>query len=1483
MDKDRSKDKGKGKDTASPSPAATPEKPATTTTTPSTSTAPQRPPLFSANSSSSLRGFVLQQPPEGRKGRTAGVKSHAASRNASREPPKSRDASPARFGRGRRTKTQTSLLSVEDDAPIRSRSPGAFNPHARPFASLRANTPGASSPGLGSSTPAGGYFTNIPASSRPQSLLGQEGSLHKRSTSAIELGKLAKSPKSPKSPSSPGVTPPHSAGSSKETSKAGTPSSGVASSDKKPSPPRPKSYHVAIGEALQRGEPVRGRPGRPGMMRTQSDEHVATRSSSANKQRQRVRFPKDNDPTTKRILYPADENDDGHDDSDEKETSVVIPTPSVVIVGPDGEEPASAPISTGSPGADTDDYFSTHPNKKKSTLKSPGTPTTYSPSVPAGRARSATGVTTHTPPKGSSLSSTTLMNTLLNSSGLGQYDTESEEDDDEDEEVTFTARPRQPAQPSNSEEAGPSEQPQFRIDKVKSISLMRARQSRAREAQEEETVASTDDDGVGNNDMFKIDDDARSVSTDESSDDESDADRAARADAPLIERERASAAHVDAFAQNSERGSNMAVGAAIMGGLASFGSMSGGGMAPGAVDRSSESSQTLDDQRDQRDSHLALRRENALGMHSHSAPGSEDHTPGDASGNASAGNHDDGEDSLAGHDINDIPLVALDRRLEDIKEKRAEDKEKRAEDNEKERQHHHHNHHHHHSSETGPNTGASSPFSEEEKDREAEEAEILRDQARDLVNQHKHAVHTPDAEDEDYDPFTAPAVDYFSSIHIHDDDEDEDNHGNFLTYDAADGSVTPTHEDYVAPPKRFKQGVLGALLKLYNEEEGNKSTSTLATTVGDGTSTGDVSPMLYGSEPTTPGGTPIDHPTKSKTKTTQKLGLKKKKKELLKIIEDQRKEKEENKKRPKWYDKSRSTSPSPGGTPAPHHHHHIPGLHLHHHTKGHQRSHSEGYLDEMETAAGGGGDGGDKPPDRPRSLRSEALRPVKDIKKLNKMAKNTGKNFKKRERELKRRRRQEVKITVHIAELLQRQRFILRMCRALMLYGAPTHRLEEYMKMTSRILEIDGQFLYIPGCMIVSFGDATTHTSETQLVRCVQGVNLSKLQDTHEIYKEVVHDMIGVEEASNRLDEILRSKNLYPPWLCVIFFACGTGVVSPYAFRGRWADIPMCIILGSVVGFFQIIVAPRSDLYNNVFEVSMSILISFLARAIGTISSGGSHPFCFAAIAQGSLAIILPGYIVLCGSLELQSKNIVAGSIRMFYAVIYSMFLGFGITLGAVVYGWCDHNATRQDKCPQQLDPLWRILFVPLYSFFIALVNQARITQLPSMLLISGAGYTVTYFVGANIPDPDNSSYLTSAIGAFTIGILGNLYSRLGHGLAFAAMLPGIFVQVPSGVASQGSLVAAIANSNRLIGNKNVTTTIRETIVNSATSTVVTRVQTSLLTETSTAAIEQATPGGAANLGFTMIQVAIGITVGLFAATLCVYPFGKKRSGLFTF
>ena len=144
----------------------------------------------------------------------------------------------------------------------------------------------------------------------------------------------------------------------------------------------------------------------------------------------------------------------------------------------------------------------------------------------------------------------------------------------------------------------------------------------------------------------------------------------------------------------------------------------------------------------------------------------------------------------------------------------------------------------------------------------------------------------------------------------------------------------------------------------------------------------------------------------------------------------------------------------------------------------------------------------------------------------------------------------EIRITIHIAETLSRQKYLLKLCKALMWYGAPTHRLEEYMTMSARVLETDGQFLYMPGCMIVSFDDVSTHTTEVKLVKVQQGVDLGKLKDVHEIYKEVVHDVIGVEEATQRLDAIMNAKPKYSPWLLVLVYGFASAAVAPYGKSG---------------------------------------------------------------------------------------------------------------------------------------------------------------------------------------------------------------------------------------------------------------------------------------------------------------------------------------------
>jgi len=220
-----------------------------------------------------------------------------------------------------------------------------------------------------------------------------------------------------------------------------------------------------------------------------------------------------------------------------------------------------------------------------------------------------------------------------------------------------------------------------------------------------------------------------------------------------------------------------------------------------------------------------------------------------------------------------------------------------------------------------------------------------------------------------------------------------------------------------------------------------------------------------------------------------------------------------------------------------------------------------------------------------------------------------------------------------------------------------------------------------------------------------------------------------------------------------------------------------------------------------------------------------------------------------CGSLELQSKNIVAGSVRMFYAIIYSLFLGFGITVGAALYGALDSNATSATTCKNPMPRSWSFLFVPLFSLCLLVANQAKWRQAPVMVAIATAGFAVNYF---SVKRFASNPQVVSGLGALAIGILGNLYSRVGHGLAFAAMLPAVFVQVPSGLAAQGSIVSGIENADALAKNY-------------------------------TWHSQDATNSTVLSLGFSMIQISIGLTVGLFATVLLLYPFGKKRSGLFTF
>ena len=96
-----------------------------------------------------------------------------------------------------------------------------------------------------------------------------------------------------------------------------------------------------------------------------------------------------------------------------------------------------------------------------------------------------------------------------------------------------------------------------------------------------------------------------------------------------------------------------------------------------------------------------------------------------------------------------------------------------------------------------------------------------------------------------------------------------------------------------------------------------------------------------------------------------------------------------------------------------------------------------------------------------------------------------------------------MQITRHVAEIIQRQEFILKLARAMMMFGGPTHRLQAQMQSTARVLDIELSCMYLPDVMLISFDDAATSTSNIKFIRQSSALDIGKLQEAHKLYWKV--------------------------------------------------------------------------------------------------------------------------------------------------------------------------------------------------------------------------------------------------------------------------------------------------------------------------------------------------------------------------------------------
>ncbi len=158
-----------------------------------------------------------------------------------------------------------------------------------------------------------------------------------------------------------------------------------------------------------------------------------------------------------------------------------------------------------------------------------------------------------------------------------------------------------------------------------------------------------------------------------------------------------------------------------------------------------------------------------------------------------------------------------------------------------------------------------------------------------------------------------------------------------------------------------------------------------------------------------------------------------------------------------------------------------------------------------------------------------------------------------------------------------------------MLYGAPSHRIGGYILQLFKVCGLDGRVNYFVSCTEVCFinppepKDPMTRVSYTTLVKA-QGLDVGALEVVFRVYKDVVHDEISIEEATKKLMQLVKAPPYHKPWILVPFCGLASAFACVWAYNGYWTDVSIAFLLGTILGFLQIVVAPRIPLYANVLR-----------------------------------------------------------------------------------------------------------------------------------------------------------------------------------------------------------------------------------------------------------------------------------------------------------
>ena len=369
--------------------------------------------------------------------------------------------------------------------------------------------------------------------------------------------------------------------------------------------------------------------------------------------------------------------------------------------------------------------------------------------------------------------------------------------------------------------------------------------------------------------------------------------------------------------------------------------------------------------------------------------------------------------------------------------------------------------------------------------------------------------------------------------------------------------------------------------------------------------------------------------------------------------------------------------------------------------------------------------------------------------------------------------------------------FIIKLGKAAHGYGSTAGRLENYLTRMTAALGYRGAFRISSTEMISGFQEDENQPQQMHMtILPGAGLDLSKLALVGDLVDDIEKGKIAFLDGSAHLDAIDKTR---VPWgrlasgLSYAFVGAGLAVL----FSLGWWDVLFATVFSLLVYGMVLL----SGSFGARMAEWLPLTSAFVVAALTAATRFVVPELNLVMVILAAIAVLLPGYTISLGFIELVGRNVVSGTANLMSGLVYLSKQLAGAWLGAALMISLLPDHTTATATP--VDPLWLWLFMPLVIIGLCVIFQTSKRDLFSACF----GCAIAYG-GILLGSAITGGNLGNLLGTIIAVVFANLWARKTGRPTSIVLLPAIILLVSGSIGFRG--LAAMAAGQVASGEQQV-------------------------------------------------------------------------------